>query len=101
MKKGFVFIFVGLTVFLIIMNIGFYEDGRKFIKEESYAWNEKKIYASDHLIGKNSFQEIKELNGADIDVNKEIKYVNIVKNLALVVFEKDNLNNGNIQSLMY
>lgn len=55
MKKGFVFIFVGLTVFLIIMNIGFYEDGRKFIKEESYAWNEKKIYASDHLIGKNSF----------------------------------------------
>lgn len=101
MKKGFVFIFVGLTVFLIIMNIGFYEDGRKFIKEESYAWNEKKIYASDHLIGKNSFQEIKELNGADIDVNKEIKYVNIVKNLALVVFEKDNLNNGKIQFLLY
>ena len=101
MKKGFVFIFVGLTVFLIIMNIGFYEDGRKFIKEESYAWNEKKIYASDHLIGKNAFQEIKELNGADIDVNKEIKYVNIVKNLALVVFEKDNLNNGKIQFLLY
>ena len=71
MKKGFVFIFVGLTVFLIIMNIGFYEDGRKFIKEESYAWNEKEIYVSDHLIGKNAFQEIKELNGADIDVNKE------------------------------
>ena len=43
MKKGFVFIFVGLTVFLIIMNIGFYEDGRKFVKEESYAWNEKEI----------------------------------------------------------
>ena len=101
MKKGFVFIFVGLTVFLIIMNIGFYEDGRKFIKEESYAWNEKKIYASDHLIGKNAFQEIKELNGADIDVNKEIKYVNIVNNRALVVFEKDNLNNGKVQFLVY
>lgn len=101
MKKGFVFIFVGLTVFLIIMNIGFYEDGRKFIKEELYAWNEKKIYASDHLIGKNAFQEIKELNGADIDVNKEIKYVNIVNNLALVVFEKDNLNNGKVQFLVY
>lgn len=101
MKKGFVFIFVGLTVFLIIMNIGFYEDGRKFIKEESYAWNEKKIYASDHLIGKNAFQEIKELNGTDIDVNKEIKYVNIVNDLALVVFEKDNLNNGKVQCLVY
>lgn len=101
MKKGFAFIFVGLTVFLIIMNIGFYEDGRKFIKEESYAWNEKKIYASDHLIGKNAFQEIKELNGADIDVNKKIKYINIVNDLALVVFEKDNLNNGKVQFLVY
>ena len=101
MKKGFAFIFVGLTVFLIIMNIGFYEDGRKFIKEESYAWNGKEIYASDHLIGKNAFQEIKELNGTDIDVNKEIKYVNIVNNLALVVFEKDNLNNGKVQFLVY
>ena len=79
----------------------FYENGKKFVKEESYAWNEKEIYASDHLIGKNSFQEIKELNGADIDVNKEIKYVNIVNNLALVVFEKDNLNNGKIQFLLY
>ena len=43
----------------------------------------------------------KRINGADIDVNKEIKYVNIVKNLALVVFEKDNLNNGKVQFLVY
>ncbi|MFR2149433.1 MAG: hypothetical protein ACLS7Z_02045 [Christensenellales bacterium] len=77
----------------------FYENGKKFVKEESYAWNEKEIYASDHLDWENSFQEIKELNGADIDVNKEIKYVNIVNNLALVVFEKDNLNNGKIHLL--
>ena len=83
------------------MNMVFCENGKKFVKEESYAWNEKEIYASDHLIGKNSFQEIKELNGADIDVNKEIKYVYIVENLALVVFEKDNLNNGKIQFLLY
>lgn len=101
MKKSICFIILGLTIFLIIMNMVFYENGKKFVKEESYAWNEKEIYASDHLIGKNSFQEIKELNGADIDVNKEIKYVNIVKNLALVVFEKDNLNNGKIQFLLY
>ena len=94
MKKSICIIILGLTIFLIIMNMVFYENGKKFVKEESYAWNEKEIYASDHLIGKNSFQEIKELNGADIDVNKEIKYVNIVENLALVVFEKDNLNNG-------
>ena len=101
MKKSICFIILGLTIFLIIMNMVFYENGKKFVKEESYAWNEKEIYASDHLIGKNSFQEIKELNGADIDVNKEIKYVNIVNNLALVVFEKDNLNNGKIQFLLY
>lgn len=101
MKKSICFIILGLTIFLIIMNMVFYENGKKFVKEESYAWNEKEIYASDHLIGKNAFQEIKELNGADIDVNKEIKYVNIVKNLALVVFEKDNLNNGKIQFLLY
>ena len=96
MKKSICIIILGLTIFLIIMNMVFYENGKKFVKEESYAWNEKEIYESDHLIGKNSFQEIKELNGADIDVNKEIKYVNIVENLALVVFEKDNLNNGKI-----
>lgn len=101
MKKSICIIILGLTIFLIIMNMVFYENGKKFVKEESYAWNEKEIYASDHLIGKNSFQEIKELNGADIDVNKEIKYVNIVENLALVVFEKDNLNNGKIQFLLY
>ena len=94
MKKSICFIILGLTIFLIIMNMVFYENGKKFVKEESYAWNEKEIYASDHLIGKNAFQEIKELNGAD-------KYVNIVKNLALVVFEKDNLNNGKIQFLLY
>ena len=101
MKKSICFIILGLTIFLIIMNMVFYENGKKFVKEESYAWNEKEIYASDHLIGKNSFQEIKELNGANIDVNKEIKYVNIVNNLALVVFEKDNLNNGKVQFLVY
>ena len=101
MKKGICIIFSGLTIFLIIMNMVFYENGEKFVKEESYAWNEKEIYASDHLIGKNAFQEIKELNGADIDVNKEIQYVNIVNNLALVVFEKDNLNNGKVQFLVY
>ena len=101
MKKSICIIILGLTIFLTIMNMVFYENGKKFVKEESYAWNEKEIYASDHLIGKNSFQEIKELNGADIDVNKEIKYVNIVENLALVVFEKDNLNNGKIQFLLY
>ena len=84
-----------------MMNMIFYENGNEFVKEESYAWNEKEIYASDHLIGKRSFQEIKELSVADIDVNKEIEYVNIVKNLVLIVFEKDNLNNGEIQFLLY
>ena len=61
MKKSICIIILGLTIFLIIMNMVFYENGKKFVKEESYAWNEKEIYASDHLIGKNSFQEIKEI----------------------------------------
>lgn len=101
MKKSICIILSSLTIFLIMMNMIFYENGNEFVKEESYAWNEKEIYASDHLIGKRSFQEIKELSVADIDVNKEIEYVNIVKNLVLIVFEKDNLNNGEIQFLLY
>ena len=101
MKKSICIILSSLTIFLIMMNMIFYEIGNEFVKEESYAWNEKEIYASDHLIGKRSFQEIKELSVADIDVNKEIEYVNIVKNLVLIVFEKDNLNNGEIQFLLY
>ena len=44
MKKSICIIILGLTIFLIIMNMVFYENGKKFVKEESYAWNEKYMH---------------------------------------------------------
>ena len=66
MKKSICFIILGLTIFLIIMNMVFYENGKKFVKEESYAWNEKEIYEEDFEfeVGKNNV--IKE--GKDITI---------------------------------
>lgn len=33
MKKSICIIILGLTIFLIIMNMVFYENGKKFVKE--------------------------------------------------------------------